>query len=150
MKLTPSAILILRLAVGIFFLYLGYTKIQNGWLSSSEHLQRSLANYEQNASPVSKWFIERVAKPGVDIWSKLIALGETALGLSLILGLLVRVSTLVGIIMVFIFHLTNGTLFSLGFFGNPSAILVITSLLVLYVTRAGKKYGLDALFGKGK
>ncbi|MEK6570417.1 MAG: hypothetical protein AABZ61_03545, partial [Bacteroidota bacterium] len=69
MKLTPSAILILRLAVGIFFLYLGYTKIQNGWLSSSEHLQRSLANYEQNASPVSKWFIERVAKPGVDIWS---------------------------------------------------------------------------------
>ena len=150
MKLSPGPILILRLAVGIFFLYLGYTKIEGGWLTSSERLQKSLANLEQNAPPVSKWYIEHVAKPGVDLWSKLIALGELALGISLIIGLLVRLSTFVGIVVVLNYHLTSGALFTLGFFGNPWAILVISSLLVLYLTRAGRKYGLDALFAKGK
>lgn len=148
MKLTPAVILILRLAVGIFFLYLGYTKIQNGWLLSSERLEKSLTNFERNAPAVSKWYIEHVGKPGVHLWSKLIALGETALGVSLILGFLVRLSTLAGIIMVFNFHLTNGTLFSLSFFGNPWASLLITTLLVLHMTRAGKKWGLDALLAR--
>lgn len=150
MKLAPAVILILRLAVGIFFLYLGYTKIQSGWLLSSERLEKSLTNFEQNAPAVSKWYIAHVGKPGVNLWSKLIALGETALGVSLILGFLVRLSTLVGIIMVFNFHLANGTLFSLSFFGNPWASLVITTLLVLHMTRAGKKWGLDALLAKGR
>lgn len=150
MKLSPAPIIILRLAVGIFFFYLGYTKIENGWLTSSERLQKSLANFEQNATPVSKWYIEHVAKPGVDLWSKLIALGEVALGISLLIGLLVRLSALIGIVVVFNYHVTNGALFSLGFFGNPWAILVIVSLLVLYLTRAGRKWGLDALFEKGR
>jgi uncharacterized membrane protein YphA (DoxX/SURF4 family) len=150
MKLSPVPILLLRLAVGIFFLYLGYTKIQNGWLTSAEQLQKSLINLEQNVHPAPKWFIENIGKPGVEVWSRAIALGETALGVSLILGLLVRLSTFVGIIVVFIFHFTNGTLFSVSFFGNPWAILVIVSLLVLNLTRAGKKYGVDSLLGKGK
>ncbi len=150
MTLSPVPILILRLAVAVFFLYLGYTKIQSGWLTSSDRLQKSLANFEQNAPPVSKWYIDNVAKPGADLWSKLIALGEVALGLSLLIGLLVRLSTFVGILAVFNYHLTNGALFSFGFFGNPWAILVIVSLLVLNLTRAGRKWGLDALFAKGK
>jgi len=150
MKLTPVSILILRLAVGILFLHLGYTKVQNGWLSSSGRLQKSLANYEQNAPPVSRWFIHNVAQPGVEVWSRCIAVGELALGVSLVLGLLVRLSTLVGMIVVFIFHLANGTLFSLGFFGNPWAILVLPLLLVLSMTRAGRRWGLDALLLKRK
>jgi NADH dehydrogenase len=150
MKLTPAPILILRLAVAIFFLYSGYTKIENGWLTSSERLEKSLSSLEHNAPPASRWYIEHIGIPGVGLWTKLIPLGEAALGVSLLLGLLVRLSTFIGILTVLNFHLTNGTLLSVGFLGNPWAILVIASLLVLFLVRAGRSFGLDALIAKGK
>jgi uncharacterized membrane protein YphA (DoxX/SURF4 family) len=150
MKLTPAPIVILRLAVALFFLYLGYTKIETGWLTDSERLQKSLSSLEQNAPPVSKWYIEHVGKPGIDFWSKLIPLGETALGISLFLGLLVRLSTFIGMLTVLNFHLTSGALLSISILGNPSGTLVIASLLVLFLARAGRTVGIDALLAKGK
>jgi uncharacterized membrane protein YphA (DoxX/SURF4 family) len=150
MKLTPAPILILRLAAAIFFLYLGYTKMENGWLASSDRLEKSLLSFEHNAPPASRWYIEHIGLPGVGLWAKLIPLGETALGISLLLGLLVRLSTFLGILTVLNFHLTNGTLLSVGFLGNPWAILVIASLLLLFLVRAGRSFGVDALLAKGK
>jgi H+/gluconate symporter-like permease len=88
--------------------------------------------------------------PGVGLWAKLIPFGEAALGISLLLGLLVRLSTFIGILTVLNFHLTNGTLLSIGFLGNPWAILVIALLLVLFMVRAGRSFGMDALLAKGK
>jgi uncharacterized membrane protein YphA (DoxX/SURF4 family) len=110
MKLTPATIVILRLAVALFFLYLGYTKIQNGWLTSSEALKESLLGLEQSAPPSSKWYIEHVGEPALGLWSKLISLGETALGISLFLGLLVRLSTFIGMVAVLNFHFTSGAI----------------------------------------
>jgi hypothetical protein len=55
MKLTPAPILLLRLAVAIFFLYLGYTKMSNGWLTSTDRLEKSLLSFEHNAPPASRW-----------------------------------------------------------------------------------------------
>jgi uncharacterized membrane protein YphA (DoxX/SURF4 family) len=150
MKLTPAPILLLRLAVAIFFLYLGYTKMSNGWLTSSDRLEKSLLSFERSAPPTSRWYIEHVGLPGVGLWARLIPFGEAALGISLLLGLLVRLSTFIGILTVLNFHLTNGTLLSVGFLGNPWAILVIASLLVLFMVRAGRSFGMDALFAKGK
>jgi len=150
MKPSPVPIVVLRLAVALFFLYLGYTKIRSGWLTNSEPLQKSLLSLEQNAPPTSKWCIEHVGKPGVDLWSKLIPLGETALGISLFLGLLVRLSTLIGMLTVLNFHLTSGALLSVSILGNPSAILVIAPLLVLFLARAGRSFGIDTLLAKRK
>jgi uncharacterized membrane protein YphA (DoxX/SURF4 family) len=150
MKSSPVPIVMLRLAVALFFLYLGYTKIQSGWLTNSGSLQKSLLSLEQSAPPSSKWYIEHVGEPGVDLGSKLIALGETALGISLFLGLLVRLSTFIGMLTVLNFHFTSGALFSISILGNPYAILVIVPLLVLFLARAGRSFGIDALLAKRK
>jgi len=150
MKSSPVPIVILRLAVALFFLYLGYTKIQNGWLTNSEPLKKSLLSLDQSAPPSSKWYIEHVAEPGVGLWSKLISLGETALGISLFFGLLVRLSTFIGMLTVLNFHFTNGALFSISILGNPYAIPVIVPLFVLFLVRAGRSFGMDALLAKGK
>jgi uncharacterized membrane protein YphA (DoxX/SURF4 family) len=150
MKSTAVPIVSLRLAVALYFLYLGYTKIETGWLSSGERLQQSLLSLEQNAPQASKWYIEHVARPGVGLWAKLIPLGETALGISLLFGLLVRLSTFIGILTVLNFHLTGGALLSISILGNPSAILVVASLLALFLARAGRTFGIDALLAKGK
>ena len=150
MRLGLLPVLILRFAVAILFIHLGYTKVNNGWLSNSEPLKNSLSRFEQNAPPASKWYLEKIAKPGVQVWSKLICLGELALGISLLVGFLLRLSTFLGSFMVINFHVANGTLFSLSFFGSPWAILIIASLVVLNLTEAGRRFGLDALLARRK
>jgi H+/gluconate symporter-like permease len=47
--------------------------------------------------------------------------------------------------MVLNFHAANGNLFSLNFFGSPWAALLVAGLLVLFLARAGRWAGIDAL-----
>ena len=74
--------------------------------------------------------------------------GELALGISLLLGLLIRLSTAMGIFMVLNLHAANGSLYSLHFFGNPWAALLLAGLLVTFLARAGRWVGVDALLAK--
>ena len=100
MKLSNIQILILRLAIAGLFLHLGIEKINEGWLTNPEHLQDSLNNYQQKATGVQLSYLDKVAIPYSNLWSRLMALGETAVGISFLLGSLVRFSSAVGIFMV--------------------------------------------------
>ena len=148
MKLSNIQILLLRLALAGLFLHLGIGKINEGWLQNSEPLRNSLENFHQHAIGAQLTYLERVAVPYAGLWSKLMALGETALGISLLLGLLVRLSTALGILMVLNFHAATGNLFSLNFFGSPWAAFLITGLLSLMLARGGRWAGIDALLAK--
>ncbi|MBS4027232.1 MAG: DoxX family protein [Ignavibacteriales bacterium] len=148
MKHSDYFILFLRLAVALTFLEIGYSKIEEGWLTSDTHLQKSLSGYHDNARGLQKTFLEKVSIPLSAVWSPLIALGEIALGISLFIGLFTRLSTMTGLIMVLIFHLTNGNLFSFrDFIGSAWGIMTCVSLLVLFLTRSGYRWGLDAMIG---
>jgi uncharacterized membrane protein YphA (DoxX/SURF4 family) len=111
-------------------------------------LQESLAGYQQNATGYQKIYLEKVALPHVPIWSKAIPAGELLLGVSLILGCLVRLTTVAGMLMLFNLYAANGSLFSLHFFETPGSALLLASLLILLTARAGRWAGLDALFAK--
>lgn len=134
---------ILRIVVGVFFFAQGMGKI--GWLSSSERLLNSLNRYVENtASFLNRWYLEGVAIPYVDLWSRLIMLGELAIGLSLIFGVLTRYSLPMAILLVINFHFTNGTLFQWGFFRSPYAWLLLGCLGLLFFVKAGREYSLGA------
>src|SRR5258706_11731461 len=92
MTLSSIQFLILRLALAGLFLSLGLEKYHEGWLQNSEHLTGSLSNYKQHASGAQLFYIEHVALPYAGIWSKLMTVGEFAVGVSMLLGLLVRLS----------------------------------------------------------
>ena len=148
MKLSNVQILILRLAIAGLFLSIGTDKYQEGWLTNSEHLAESLNNYHQRASGVQLIYLEHVAIPYVGLWSKLMAIGEFAVGVSLLLGLLVRFSSAVAIFMVLNFHAANGNLFTLNFFSSPWAAVLIACFLALFLASAGRWVGIDALLAK--
>jgi len=150
MKLSNVQIFILRLAVAGLFLYTGIMKIKAGWLVSPDNLIGSLASYKEHAAGFQLTYIERVAIPLAGLWSKLITIGETAVGISMVLGLLVRFSSLVGIFMLLNFHLINGNLLSLDFFSTPWAGLLIAVLLVLFLSCGGRWAGVDALAAKSR
>lgn len=132
------------------FLYLGITKIDANWIQSPEKLVASLNNYHQKATGIHQTYLETIAIPYANLWSKLMAIGETAIGISLLLGLLLRLSCIVGIIMVLNFHAANGNLYSLTFIGSPWAALIIAGFLILFLAYAGRWKGVDGLLAKSR
>ncbi len=148
MKLSNINILILRLVIATLFLDLGLDKYHEGWLTNSEHLVKSLNGYYQRAGGAQLSYLDIVAVPYVGIWAKLITIGELAIAVSLILGLLVRMTSAIAIFMIVNLHAANGNLFSLNFFGSPWAALLVASFLILFLSRAGRWAGIDALLAK--
>ncbi|MBI3194115.1 MAG: DoxX family membrane protein [Ignavibacteriae bacterium] len=148
MKSFDVQILLLRLTLGALFLSIGIDKINSGWLSNSEDLVSSLTKYKETATGFQSYYLDVVALPFPDVWSKLIALGEAAIGASLLLGLLARFSSLVGIFLVLNLHAANGNLYSLSFFQSPWAALVIICFLMLFLSRSGRIFGLDYYLSK--
>ena len=145
----PLHVAILRIVVGIFFFSQSMGK--TGWLSSSESLLSSLNRYlETTATLLNRWYLEGVAIPYVDLWSQLIFLGELAIGISLILGIVTRISVPVAILLVINFHFTNGTLFRWDFFRSPYALLLLGCLALIFVTKAGLEYSIGARFSNEK
>jgi uncharacterized membrane protein YphA (DoxX/SURF4 family) len=148
MKLHSFQLLILRLALGGLFLSIGLEKIHEGWLTNPEQLLQSLNNFHQHATGPQLTYLTTVALPYAGLWAKLIAIGETAVGASLLLGLLTRLSSFMAIIMVLNLHAATGNLFSLNFFGSPWAALLVAGLLAVFLARAGRWAGIDALLAK--
>lgn len=145
MKPSNIQILILRLAIGVLFLNIAAEKYTAGWLTNAEPLRQSLVNYRQQAGGVRLFYLEHVALPYAGIWAKLMTVGEACVAISLIIGLLVRLASSVAMFMVLNFHAANGNLLGLDFFASPWAALLITGFLIMFLARAGRWAGVDAL-----
>ena len=150
MKQTNIHILLLRLVLGGLFLHTGIGKITDGWLTSDKDLLDSLFNYHQHAGMTQLVYLDKIAVPYAFLWTKLIAVGETAVGVSLLLGLLTRFTCIVGIFMVLNFHAANGNLYSLNFFGSPWGALIIACFFALFMSDGTKWFGVDAVLWKKK
>jgi len=148
MKVANIQILLVRLAVAGLFLTFGWEKIHEGWLTHPQYLIDSLTEFRSHALGYQATFLDGVAIPYAAIWSKLIVVGEAAIGISLLIGLLVRLSSLTAIVMLLNIYLANGSIFSLKFFGSASSALLLACFLAMFLARAGRWAGLDALLAK--
>lgn len=148
MKHSNFAILLLRLTIGTLFLLAGMGKVNHGWMHSPEPLVLQLGEFHQHASNYQLTYLNNVAIPYASVWSKLITVGEIAVGIALLIGLLTRLAAIVAIFMILNFHAANGNLFSWGFFENPYAALLLAGLLVVFITRAGRWVGADIFLAR--
>lgn len=131
-----------RIAIGLFFLAQGMNKLE--WYSSSEFLRTSLDRYAQNPPAFTSFYQKHVAYPGIEAWSRMIPTGEMLIGAALILGVLTQPTLIIAMLLVINFHLTNGYLFSTQFFSNPYALVVLSSLAILYFSKSGSTFAIDA------
>jgi len=131
----------LRIAVGAFFIAQGLNKLD--WYTTSEFLRTSLDRYSQNPPSFTLWYQQHVAYPGIEAWSRMIPTGEMLIGIALVLGLLTRATIIIAIALVVNYHLTSGTLFAVSFFSNPYALLLLSCLLFLLVSRAEGAFSID-------
>lgn len=95
-KNTRKLFFVLRLSFGWFFLYAGVSKIMNTGWSAYDYLQPAktfVSFYQWLASPVI-----------IDIVNFINVWALTLLGISLILGLFLRVSTIAGILLMILYY----------------------------------------------
>src|SRR5581483_2499472 len=103
-------ILVLRVAMGAFFLNEARHQLEGGWLGG-DGLQRMLTDaLDHNTIPSPyRWFLEHTVLEHDQLFTVLTILGEVGVGTALILGMLTRLTCLVALSMNVNFLLFNDT-----------------------------------------
>jgi len=140
---------LLRMAFGLYFVSYALDKTMNGWLTSAGPLTMFLFGNPNaapptrgalpNATPFYADFLTNVVQPNPGLFSTLVSLGEWVAGILLLLGLLTRFGSIVGII------LNLNYLFMKGLPSNGGSIdrLFLAGEIVFLLAAAGLVWGLD-------
>ncbi len=139
---------LLRIGFGVYYLVQGFAKLQSGWLASPEILLNQFltgpnGNLTRNTvEPFYRPFLENVVVPNAALFAQLVALGELAVGLSLVLGLGTRLGGLGGAWLNLHYMLLKG----LASGGGSNDRLFFVADLIFVLTAAGLVWGLDGAF----
>ncbi len=152
--LAPQAwIVVLRVVVGAWFVKAVWTKLTVGFLGGvipypavaprflGFHPKRVAEFAAGNPIEWYKNFLEGTVLPNAQSFATLQAYGEVCAGVGLVLGFLTGLSALVGLYLSLNFGLASQWM-SPGQQGFH--VVLVTSMLILLCTRAGRVFGLDA------
>jgi uncharacterized membrane protein YphA (DoxX/SURF4 family) len=123
----------LRICIGIFFVFEGLGKIR--WLTHPSLLAEQLAGWAQ-AVPAGSWshaYLARVAMPYSSIFARLVPLGELTSGVALVAGLWTPFFALVAFFMALNFQFASGALFKYSILTSGYGLPVLGSTLALAV-----------------
>lgn len=99
-------ILLLRVYTGVFFAYYGFRKIVSG--SFADGMAGFLSSRAEDSVGWYRMVVEAVIVPMQGLFAFLVAYGELALGMALIIGLATRYAAFAGAFMVLNFWLAKG------------------------------------------
>lgn len=134
------AVFLSRVGLGILFFYAGITKVLNPSWSAAGYLGSA-----KTFPGLFQWF----AGAGNLGWVNFVnEWGLTIVGVALIVGLLVRLASVGGILLMILYYLP---VLQFPYVGEHSFlvdehIIYITAFLVLFASNAGTFLGLDAKF----
>jgi uncharacterized membrane protein YphA (DoxX/SURF4 family) len=142
-----TGLAVLRICLGIFFLFEGIGKIR--WFTNTSLLAGQLSGWLQDVPPASfsHQYLERVAIPGVAIFARLVPLGEIASGIALVTGFWTPLFAFVAFLMALNFQFASGALFKYSFLTSGYGLPVLGSTLALTVA-GGRKSKSKKVKGK--
>ena len=126
-----TALVILRVCIGVFFIFEGLGKI--GWFASSSTLAGQFTSFSSSAPPgsISSWYLQHIAVPGTAVFARLVPLGELASGLALVLGFWTRLFAFIAFFMALNFQIASGAVFRYSFLTSGYGLPVLGSTLAL-------------------
>lgn len=136
-----------RIAVGGYFLAQGFNKSTTGWLTTADPLLKNQigpALERGTAEGFYRPFLENVVVPNGLLVSQLVALGEIAVGLTLLVGLLTRASAVVAVFLNLNYMLMKGLANNAG--SNDRMFVVLE--LAFLLAAAGLVWGLDGYLAR--
>jgi thiosulfate dehydrogenase [quinone] large subunit len=147
-------IALLRIVVGAWFVKAVWTKLAVGFawgVVPYPTVSARFVNFHPKrvaefaaGNPVGwyKDFLEQTVLPNAAMFATLQVWGEVAVGIGLLLGLLTRLSAVVGLYLAVNFGLASQWM---SFGQQGFHLLLITSMVVFIGAAAGRAWGLDAL-----
>jgi thiosulfate dehydrogenase [quinone] large subunit len=124
------------------FLPAGWGKITSGkWLFGDGAPIQGLVSGAVSSEGTPSWyvwFLQNVVEPNAGLFATLVALGEFAVGLGLLVGLLTGIAAFGGVFL-------NGNFILAGVLGQNPALVILGTLLVVAWRNAGW-IGLDRWF----
>jgi uncharacterized membrane protein YphA (DoxX/SURF4 family) len=121
----------LRLCLGAFFLFQSLSKL--GWFASSAVLAGLLNEWRGTVGPLSRTYIDTVCLPGVEVFARLVPVGEFSVALALLLGGYTRIAAFMAMLMVLNFHFASGVMFQYSYLTNGYGLPVLGGLLALAI-----------------
>ena len=131
----PWLLLVLRVAMGLFFLMEAEHQIASGYVGGDDLAMKLQKAADDTAIPGYRYLLEHVFIEIDQLLTVLVIAGEICVGVGLILGLFTRLTAAVAMFMNANFLLMNGT--SLGASGVDLAFIAGEVLLFVYAGRQG-------------
>jgi uncharacterized membrane protein YphA (DoxX/SURF4 family) len=134
-----AGIFVLRICLGVFFVFEGLGKIR--WFTDPSLLAGQLNGWVQAApsGSLSHQYLTRVAIPGTAVFARLVPLGEIVSGLAMIAGVATPLFAFVAFFMALNFHIGSGALFKYSFLTNGYGLPVLGGTLALALAGAGRR-----------
>ncbi|MEK7131882.1 MAG: DoxX family membrane protein [Patescibacteria group bacterium] len=131
------SLFILRMVMGWFYFYAGITKVLDAKFTAAGYIKGAI-----NFVDLYQWFLSPQVLPVIDFMVKW---GLTLLGASLLLGLFVRISSYLGMLLMFLFYLPilNFPMVGKNSYLVDNHIIYMAGLLILASFRAGHVWGLE-------
>jgi uncharacterized membrane protein YphA (DoxX/SURF4 family) len=126
-----TGLAILRICIGVFFIFEGIGKVR--WLTDTSPLTGQLTAWAQ-AVPAGSWshlYLERVALPYAGYLARAVPLGEITCGAAMVAGLWTPFFALVAFFMALNFQFASGALFKYSFLTSGYGLPVLGSTLAL-------------------
>jgi uncharacterized membrane protein YphA (DoxX/SURF4 family) len=124
-----SALRILSVMMGVFLVSMGLTKID--WLMDGGILAGMLQEWRGAARPLARWYLDTVAIPGAPVFARVVFLAEVVAGAALVLGVRVRLTAFLALLMVLNFHVASDVMFHYSYLINPYGLPTLGGLLAL-------------------
>ncbi len=130
---------VIRIGFGLYFLQSAIEKIGAGWLGSGDALTAAVSKQIGQSAGFYRPFLEGMVLAHAGLFARMVALGELAVGISLILGLLAPLGAVGG------FFLMGNFILMKGFAAVPQGTdwLLALGFLGLAIGAAGMTWGLD-------
>lgn len=133
----------LRVLCGLILVLEGWGKLQHGWLHGTP-LLTTLDGWVE-ANKTYRFFLPVVqsARSHPKIFGALVTVGELAIGLSMLVGLLTRLAALLGALLLFSFAFGGGQ----GLVPPGNALLMGAIFVLFIFAPPGRVLGLDHALG---
>ena len=128
-----TGLAILRISVGVFFIFEGIGKLS--WFSDPSLLARQLDGWLHavQSGSWSQTFLQRIAIPGAATFARLVPLGELSCGFGLLVGFWTPLFAFIAFLMALTFQFASGVLFKYSILTSGYGLPVLGSTLALTV-----------------
>jgi thiosulfate dehydrogenase [quinone] large subunit len=141
--LARAALVLLRVYLGVVFLLAALPKLEQDFTPGMVGFLQRVAL--QKGHPFYQDFVREIVLPNAPVFATLVTWGELLAGLTLILGLVTRLSAVVTLLLAMNYMFAKGSWFWTSS-SNDAAFVAIS--LALLIGAAGRTLGLDAFLAR--